>query len=296
MNQARRKVKLGLVQMEMAVSPEENLLKAVAGISKAAKRGADIVCLPELFTTRYFAQYEGDDLSDEERGAFLERIPGRVTDALCKAARDNDVVVVGGSLYERSDKGLFNTSIVIDADGTLLGKYRKTHIPHDENFYEQHYFKPGDTGFQVFDTKRGRLGVLICYDQWFPEAARACALMGSELIFYPTAIGLSEGIEQAEGDWQKAWENVMRGHAIANNIAVAAVNRCGKEDKMTFWGGSFVCDAFGKTLKRGGRKETVIVQEVDLDHGARIREGWRFFTNRRPECYSKIVEKVERDA
>jgi predicted amidohydrolase len=292
MNQERRTVRIGLVQMAMVISPEENIAKAVNGIAKAAKRGANIVCLPELFTTRYFAQYEGADLSDEERGAFLERMPGRVTDALSKAARENDVVVVGGSIYEKTDEGLYNTSAVIDSDGTMLGIYRKTHIPHDENFFEQHYFKPGDTGFKVFDTKFGRISVLICYDQWFPEAARACALMGAEIIFYPTAIGLSDGIEQKEGDWQKAWENVMRGHAIANNVAVAGVNRCGREDKMTFWGGSFVTDAFGRTMKRASTKETIVIQEIDLDHGAEIREGWGFFRNRRPECYSKLVDKV----
>jgi agmatine deiminase len=292
MKQIRRTVRIGLVQMEMAISPEENISKAVRGIAKAAKRGANIVCLPELFTTRYFAQYEGKDLSEEERGAFLERIPGRVTDALCRSAIDNGVVVVGGSIYEKADDGLYNTSVVIDSDGTLLGTYRKTHIPHDENFYEQHYFKPGDTGFKVFDTRFGRISVLICYDQWFPEAARACALMGAEIIFYPTAIGLADGIEQKEGDWQKAWENVMRGHAIANNIVVAGVNRCGREDGMAFWGGSFVIDAFGRTMKRASNKETVVDQEIDLDHGAEVREGWGFFRNRRPECYSKLVEKV----
>lgn len=293
MNQVRRTVKLGLVQMEMAISIEDNLSKAVKGIAKAAKRGANIICLPELFTTRYFAQYEGNDLSDEQKGAFLERIPGRVTDALCKIALDHGVVVIAGSIYERADGRLFNTSVVIDSDGALLGTYRKTHIPHDENFYEQHYFEPGNTGFKVFDTKFGKVSVLICYDQWFPEAARACALLGAEIIFYPTAIGLSDGNGQKEGDWQKAWENVMRGHAIANSVVVAGINRCGKEDKMTFWGGSFVVDAFGRTLKRAWTKETIVVQDVDLDHGAEIREGWGFFRNRRPECYSKLVEKVD---
>lgn len=288
----RSRIKLGLVQMKMEVGIEKNIQKAVMHIKEASRKGADIVCLPELFTTRYFAQYEGGGLSEEEKGAFLERIPGRTTDALCKVACDEGVVVVGGSIYERADGKFFNTSVVIDADGEVLGTYRKTHIPHDENFYEQDYFAPGDTGFKVFNTRYGRVSVLICYDQWFPEAARVCALEGAEVIFYPTAIGLVDGIEQSEGDWQKAWENVMRGHAIANNVVVAGVNRCGREDKMEFWGGSFVIDAFGKTLKRAGKGETVMVQEVDLEHGAEIRRGWRFFANRRPECYSKLVEKV----
>lgn len=290
--EARRTVKLGLLQMSMDIEPEKNLDRAVHMVARAARHDADIVCLPELFTTRYFAQYDGNDLTMEERSAFLERVPGKVTDTLCQIAKENEVVLVGGSIYEKDEERLFNTSVVIDADGTMLGKYRKTHIPHDENFYEQHYFEPGDTGFEVFDTRYGKISVLICYDQWFPEAARICALRGAEMIFYPTAIGTVEGIEQTEGNWQRAWENVMRGHAIANNVVVAGVNRCGKEDKMHFWGGSFICDAFGKTLIRGGGHQRVVLREVDLDHGVEVRRGWRFFENRRPQCYSDITKKV----
>lgn len=292
-DQVRRTLRLGLLQMSMEVEPEKNVSKALRMVRSAARKGANIVCLPELFTTRYFAQYEGDDLSMEERMAFLETIPGKVTDRLCQAARENGVVIVGGSIYEKDGDRLFNSSVVIDADGTLLGKYRKTHIPHDENFYEQHYFAPGDTGFKVFDTKFAKISVLICYDQWFPEAARCCALQGAEIIFYPTAIGLVKGIEQAEGSWQNAWETVMRGHAIANNVIVAGVNRCGHEDKMEFWGGSFISDAFGRVVMRGGRRDRVLVHQVDLDHGRDIREGWRFFHNRRPACYGDIIKKVD---
>jgi agmatine deiminase len=175
----------------------------------------------------------------------------------------------------------------------MLGKYRKIHIPHDENFFEQHYFTPGDLGFNVYKTDSGKIGTLICYDQWFPEAARTLALMGAEMVFYPTAIGLVRGMKQSEGDWQQAWENVMRGHAIANGMVVVAVNRAGNEDQMDFWGGSFVIDAFGKTLARAGCGEEVVMATVDLDHGRRVREGWRFFYNRRPEQYTKIVEELQ---
>ncbi|HSV42453.1 MAG TPA: nitrilase-related carbon-nitrogen hydrolase [Methanomassiliicoccales archaeon] len=291
MDEGRRLVRLGLAQMSMVPDQGKNLAKAQRMIASAAKKGADIVCLPELFTTMYFAQYDGQDLSSDEKGAFLETIPGKVTDALCQAADRHNVVVVGGSIYERAGKWTYNTSIVADADGRMLGKYRKTHVPHDDNFYEQHYFERGDSGFPVFQTRHGRISVLICYDQWFPEAARCCALDGAEVIFYPTAIGTVQGIQQTEGNWKYAWENVMRGHAIANNVIVAAVNRCGVEDRMTFWGGSFVIDAFGSTLSRAPAKDTVVVTEADLDHSAEVRQGWGFFRNRRPACYSRIMEK-----
>ncbi|HUL38659.1 MAG TPA: nitrilase-related carbon-nitrogen hydrolase, partial [Methanomassiliicoccales archaeon] len=164
---------------------------------------------------------------------------------------------------------------------------------HDESFYEQHYFDRGDTGFQVFETGLGKISTLICYDQWFPEAARAVALKGAEIVFYPTAIGTSKGIRQREGNWQQAWEGVMRGHAIANNMVVCGVNRCGREDRMSFWGGSFVCDAFGRVLERAGRREAVVTCEVDLDHSKEVREGWGFFHNRRPECYGELTRTRE---
>ena len=273
--------------MRMSDSREENLARAIALVSKAAKKGAQIVCLPELFNAPYFAQCKKEGNAAEK---LAEGIPGKTTAALSECARKNGVVLVGGSIYEKSGSRLYNTSAVFAQDGKMMGIYRKTHIPQDPMYFEQDYFEKGDTGFKVFDTPFCKIAVLICYDQWFPEAARCAALAGAQVIFYPTAIGTVKGVEQAEGNWQKAWENVMRGHAIANCIPVAAANRIGAEGEMDFWGGSFVCDAFGKTLKRAGKKEQVIIAEIDLQHGKDVAEGWRFFYNRRPETYGAITK------
>ena len=282
-------VTIGLAQMEMRSDPSSNLDRAVEMIAEAKEKGADVVCLPELFTSRYFAQYPNPDGAEME-GAPFERIPGITAERLSACAKKHRVIMVGGSIYERDGAGLFNTCMTFDQEGRTLGKYRKVHIPHDEHFYEQHYFTPGDLGFKVYETGKGRIGTLICYDQWFPEAARINALMGADMVFYPTAIGTVRGVEQAEGDWQQAWENVMRGHAIANGMVVAACNRAGNEDQMDFWGGSFVIDAFGKTLVRAGAGEQVVTATIDLEHGRNVREGWRFFHNRRPDQYSMIAE------
>ncbi len=283
-------VVLGLVQMGMASDPRTNLQKAAAMVKEAAEGGAQVVCLPELFTTPYFPQH-GLGSASERENVPCETVPGAAADALSAMAKDNGVVLVGGSIYEKAGERFFNTALVHGRDGDLLGKYRKTHIPHDENFYEQDYFDKGDTGFQVIDTPHGRISPLICFDQWFPEAARACALEGTQMLFYPTAIGLSDNIEQQEGDWQQAWENVMRGHAIANSVVVAAVNRAGREDKMEFWGGSFVIDAFGKTVARAGKGEEIVLAKIDLEHGRQVQEGWGFFRNRRPECYGRLTDR-----
>jgi len=276
--------------MAMSSGVGVNLEKAVRMCEQAASLGANVICLPELFTTPYFPREE-DPEGRGERGSLLNTIPGLVTETLCDLAKRTGTVVIGGSIYEAGEDGLYNTATVYERDGRILGKYRKTHIPHDECFYEQHYFKPGDTGFQVFRTTAGMISTLICYDQWFPEAARCSALLGADMIFYPTAIGTVRGIEEAEGNWQEAWENVMRGHAIANALPVCAVNRVGTEGDSEFFGGSFVCDAFGRTLARGGDGEEVVLADVDMDHGKRIREGWRFFQNRRPECYDRLVQR-----
>ena len=284
------KVVIGLAQMVMEADPARNRARACELVAEAARRGADVVCLPELFTSHYFAQYRGPEGKGER---FLESIPGETERALSACAAHNRVILVAGSIYERAPNGRFNTCMTFDREGNLLGKYRKIHIPHDESFYEQDYFTPGDLGFRVYETGSGRIGTLICYDQWFPEAARVNALMAAEMIFYPTAIGRVLGMPEEEGDWQEAWENVMRGHAIANGCVVAAVNRAGKEDQMDFWGGSVVLDAFGKTLVRAGAGEEVVLAEVDLAHGSNVREGWRFFHNRRPDQYRKIVERGE---
>ena len=283
-------VVLGLVQMNMAADFQTNLRKMTVMVKEAAEKGAHIVCLPELFNCPYFPQYNIDGKLDREQ-IHYDTIPGPTTDILSSIARDNNVILVGGSIYEKAGENFFNTTLVYSENGCLLGMYRKTHIPHDECFYEQSYFDEGDTGFKVIDTSHGKISPLICFDQWFPEAARSCALDGAQILFYPTALGKVDGIEQTEGDWQFAWENVMRGHAIANSVVVAAVNRVGREDKMEFFGGSFVIDAFGKTITRAGNDEEVVLATIDLDHGRRVREGWGFFRNRRPECYQQLIER-----
>jgi agmatine deiminase len=279
------KVTLGLIQTAMTDEPAKNLAKAVKQIETAASRGAHIVALPELFTSPYFPQEEKADAAK-----YAESIPGATSEALAKAAKENDVVVVGGSILEKDGKSSYNTSMVFDQNGKMLGKYRKMHIPQDPKFYEQNYFKPGDLGYKVFDTKYGRIATLICYDQWFPEAARVVSMMGADIIFYPTAIGLVYGVEQSEGSWQDAWTTVQRGHAIANGVAVAAINRIGREGGMQFWGGSFISSQFGTLLARGGDKEQIVMAQIDLALGNDVKEGWRFFHNRRPETYGKITE------
>ncbi|MFN8390632.1 MAG: carbon-nitrogen hydrolase [Bdellovibrionota bacterium] len=280
-----RPVTLGLVQMSMDRSAAKNREKAAQMVREAASQGAEIVCLPELFTSPYFCTIE--DAGFE----YAEEAAGNTMSALSRVAQEAKVTLVGGSIHERAGDKYFNTSLLFDPRGKQIGSYRKTHIPHDPGFYEQHYFAPGDTGFRIFETKKANVGVLICYDQWYPEAARSTALLGADIIFYPTAIGTVKGIPEAEGSWQEAWENVQRGHAIANALVVAAVNRVGTEGDTTFWGGSFVCDAFGKTLVRGGNDEQVLVCQVDLDHSAAVRKGWRFFENRRPRAYKQLTQE-----
>lgn len=284
--------RIGLVQMRMHEDPHKNIAKVEKLVQKAADRGAAIVCLPELFSMRYFAQYE------EVKGAakLAQKVPGPLCDELAGIAIAEEVVLVGGSLYEKEGKKLFNTAPVFEKDGRLLGKYRKVHIPHDYSYYEQNYFAPGDLGFQVIDTSAGRIAPLICYDQWFPEAARSVALMGADIIFYPTAIGRLRHVLEVEGNWQEAWEAAMRGHAICNSIPIAAVNRCGVEDDMQFWGGSFLMDAFGNMATHGRWGERVLIAEVHPLHTAAVREGWRFFQNRRPEQYRTLLEKKTPEA
>src|SRR3989344_3371273 len=282
----RNEITLGLVQMSMTADKEKNLDKAVKMIINASKKGAHIVCLPELFTSTYFPQEE-----TFEARSIAEPIPGPTTNRLSQVARENKIILVGGSVCEIYKNKLFNTTVVFDQKGKAIGKYRKVHIPQDPQFYEQNYFEKGDLGYQVSDTSIAKIGTLICYDQWYPEAARINSLMGADIIFYPTAIGTVDGVEQKEGSWQEAWESVQRGHSIANSVIISAVNRVGKEGRMNFWGGSFVADQFGKVLVRGDDKEKVIIAKCNLDLGKDIREGWRFFYNRRPDTYQKILKK-----
>lgn len=281
-------VTIGLIQTAVGEDLDRNLEHTLALAEQAIAEGAQILCLQELYRTPYFPQHEDMDAS-----AYAEAIPGASTRAFSALAREHGVVIVV-PLYERTASGEFyNAAVVIDADGRLLPAYRKVHIPYDPLFYEKTYFLPGDR-YRVYDTRYGRIAVLICYDQWFPEAARAVALQGAEIIFYPTAIGRIAGEEEPpEGDWREAWETVQRGHAIANSVHVAAVNRVGAEGDIRFFGSSFVADAFGNVLARAGESaEEVLVVKADLSENEAVREGWGFFRNRRPETYGVLTRKI----
>jgi agmatine deiminase len=282
--------RIGLIQMQVSDDPDDNLERALSAAGEGARRGAEILCLPELFRTRYFPRSECAALVD-----LAEPLHGVSTRAFSAFAREHGVVVIV-PVFEKSEPGAYhNTAVVIDRDGGILPPYRKVHVPHDPLFYEQHYFVPGD-GYRVYDTAPARFAVLVCYDQWFPEAARAVALMGAEIIFYPTAIGwpAGEGMPP-EGDWSDAWETVQRGHAIANGVHVAAVNRTGREGDLLFWGGSFASDAFGNVVARAGEGEEVLVVDLDLSLNRVVREGWGFFRNRRPDTYGILTEPVVRE-
>ncbi|MDD4252682.1 MAG: agmatine deiminase family protein [Methanoculleus horonobensis] len=279
--------KIGLIQTAVSEDADRNLERTLEAARTAIAKGARILCLQELYRVPYFPQYEDTDAS-----RYAETIPGPSTEAFAALAREHGVVIVV-PVYERAASGEhYNTAVVIDADGRLLPAYRKVHVPYDPLFYEKTYFLPGDR-YRVYDTRYGRIAVLICYDQWFPEAARAVALMGAEIVFYPTAIGRIAGEEPPEGDWREAWETVQRGHAIANSVHVAAVNRVGSEGDIRFFGSSFVADAFGNVLARASETgEEVLVVEIDLAENEAVREGWGFFRNRRPETYGPLARKL----
>lgn len=284
MKQEKQMVTLGLIQGTVSGDPADNMEKASERIKEAAGLGARIICLQELYRTRYFPQEESRKVDH-----LAESIPGESTRAFSPLAKELGVVVIV-PLFERAPDGCFyNSAVVIDADGTLLPTYRKIHIPHDPLFYEQSYFAAGNLGYRVYRTSYASFSVLICYDQWFPEAARICTLQGAEIIFYPTAIGRIHDHPPDDGDWENAWETVQRGHAIANGVHVAAVNRVGSEARLQFFGGSFVCDAFGRVLqKAGSHKEEILIVEADLSQNQRVREGWGFLRNRRPDTYGDI--------
>jgi N-carbamoylputrescine amidase len=283
-----RSIRIALVQMQVSEDPEENLAKAVARVDEAAREGAQVVCLPELFRSRYFCQSE-----DFGRFALAEPIPGPSTEALAKVASARQVAVIA-SLFERRAEGLYhNTAVAIGEQGRILGSYRKTHIPDDPLYYEKFYFAPGDLGFPVFPTRHARLGALVCWDQWFPEAARLVALGGAQILFYPTAIGWQfdegEAVDRAQHD---AWETVQRGHAIANGLFVAAVNRVGREQGIRFWGQSFVSDPFGRVLARAAadREETLHVA-CDLARIEEVRRHWPFLRDRRIDAYGELTRR-----
>lgn len=284
------RVKVGLVQMSCVADKAANLNKAKERITHAATQGAQIICLQELFTSLYFC-----DTEDYENFKLAEPVPGPSTELLSTLAKDLGVVIVA-SLFERRTSGLYhNTTAIIDADGSYLGKYRKMHIPDDPSFFEKFYFTPGDLGYKVFKTKFATLGILICWDQWYPEAARITALMGAEILFYPTAIGWATTQDEATNKEQfNAWQTIQRSHAIANGVHVVSVNRVGFEQNgaMKFWGGSFVANPFGSLLYQASHeKEEVQVVELNLDSTDNYRTHWPFLRDRRIDSYAQITKR-----
>jgi N-carbamoylputrescine amidase len=283
-------VHVGLVQMTCTASKEENLRKAIEKTREAAAKGAQIVCLQELFTSLYFCDEENYD-----NFSLAETIPGPSTDSLGALAKELGVVIIA-SLFEKRAQGLYhNTTAVLDADGTYLGKYRKMHIPDDPAYYEKFYFTPGDLGYKIFKTKFATLGVLICWDQWYPEAARITALMGAEILFYPTAIGWATSQNEATNTEQyNAWQTIQRSHSVANGVHVVSVNRVGFEQDgaMKFWGGSFVSNPFGSILYQASHdQEEVHVQALDLKKTDEYRTHWPFLRDRRIDSYQPITQR-----
>ena len=283
-----KSIRAGIIQMTCSQNKQGNLEKTLKNIRVAVSQGAQIICLQELFSTTYFCWEENYD-----NFTLAEAIPGPATDLFQDLAQELDVVIVA-SLFEKRAEGVYhNTIAVIDADGSLLGVYRKHHIPDDPGYYEKFYFAPGDGGYKVFDTKYARIGTLICWDQWFPEAARITSLSGAQILFYPTAIGWASTQAEAVNLQQyQAWQTIQRSHAIANGVFVVSVNRTGKEREMNFWGGSFIADPFGEILFQASHElETIHVQELDLDKIGETRIHWPFLRDRRVDSYGSILNR-----
>ncbi len=280
------KIKIGLVQTKAGASVDDNLAKTAMHVREAAKKGARIVCLQELFAAHYFAQEK-----DRKLFKLAEKMPGKISNFISKAAKDNKITLVGGSFYEKGGDGkYYNTALVANPEGRIVGKYRKIHIPHDPKFYEQFYFSSGNLGYVQVEINNIVIAPLICYDQWYPEAARINALRAAQIIFYPTAIGWTDGIRKNEPFSAQRWENAMCGNASMNGVYVAAVNRVGREQDIDFWGGSFIADPFGEVIKRASSsKEEILVAEIDLSKVARSQEGWGFLRNRQPLSYKDLV-------
>ena len=301
---APEQFQIGLVQMSATPDPAENLRRAMEFVRDASTRGAQIVCLPELFQTQYFCQREDSALFD-----LAEPIPGPATEKLGKLAKELGVVLIA-SLFEKRAAGVYhNTAVTLDADGSVRGIYRKMHIPDDPLYYEKYYFTPGDLGFRAFDTNVGRVGTLVCWDQWYPEGARLTALQGAHALFYPTAIGWHPAEKAEFGEAQHdAWRTIQRAHAIANGVYVAVVNRVGFETGnirgksapgpgLEFWGGSFLCDPFGRVIAEASHdKEEILVGEVDLHFLEDIRRNWPFLRDRRIESYAGITSRLLDDS
>lgn len=281
-------VRVGLIQISCTENKQDNLDKAIGKIRFAASQGAQVICLQELFLSLYFCWEENYDYF-----SLAETVPGPTTSTLQSLAKELEVVLIA-SLFEKRAKGVYhNTTAVIDADGSYLGKYRKHHIPDDPGYYEKFYFAPGDDGYQVFETKYAKVGVLICWDQWYPEAARITSLKGAEILFYPTAIGwaMSQDDDTNRQQYQ-AWQTVQRGHSVANGVFVVSVNRTGKEGEMNFWGGSFVSDPMGDLLFQAPHHDEMVhVQELDLTRVDDIRVHWPFLRDRRIDSYDQILKR-----
>jgi len=278
-----KSVTIALIQSRVSTDIESNVAKTVKMVEGAAKKGARIIALQELFQTPYFPQWENKNKDD-----YAETANGFTVDEMKKAAKRLGVTIIV-PFYEKKDGKYFNSAVVIGRNGRSLGRYHKVHIPHDPGFYEKEYFEMGESGYKIFKADGVKFAVLICYDQWFPEAARMARLKGAEIIFYPTAIGNIVDYDE-EGDWHDAWETVQRGHAISNSLYVAAVNRVGREGNIKFFGKSFISDPFGKVLKRASAtREEIIVAKLDLDRNAFYAEGWGFLRNRRPDTYESIT-------
>ncbi len=288
MSKKTNPVKVALVQMSCVDEAEPNVTKAVRRIGEAAAQGANIVCLQELFAGPYPCQTE--DHAQFERA---EPIPGPTSQRLAAAAREHGVVLVG-SIFERRAPGVYhNTAVVFDANGETAGVYRKMHIPDDPLYYEKFYFTPGDLGFRSFNTRYGKVGVCVCWDQWFPEGARLTAMTGAEIIFYPTAIGWIPGEKDTYGPAQhSAWETMMRSHAIANGVYIAAPNRVGREGEVEFWGASFIADPYGKVITRGSHdQEEIVMTECDLSLIDVARTHWPFLRDRRIDAYGDLTRR-----
>jgi len=299
MAEDKRKYKVGLVQMSMGPDPEANLSAALERVREAARRGAQVVCLPELFRVQYFCQREDLRLFD-----LAEAIPGPSTEKLGAVAREAQVTIVA-SLFERRAPGLYhNTAVTLGPDGQITSVYRKMHIPDDPLYYEKYYFAPGDLGFRAVDTPQGRIGTLVCWDQWYPEGARLTALQGAEVLFYPTAIGWHPAEKEQYGEAQyDAWQTIQRAHAIANGVYVAAVNRVGHENGdvlgnraegpgLEFWGGSFLADPFGRVIAKASHdSEEILIGEVDVARIEETRRNWPFLRDRRIDAYGPITAR-----
>ena len=284
---AEKNVTIGLVQTRVSDDISSNMQNTVSKIREAASKGAKIICLQELYRSKYFPIDEKIDVTK-----LAEPIPGETTIALSDLAKELNVIIIA-PIFEADSGKHYNTAVVIGSDGTIMGTYRKMHIPHDPFFYEKNYFDTGDSGYQVFRVGNISFGVLICYDQWFPEAARTLALQGADIIFYPSAIGYLEGDPMSQDDWHSSWENIQRSHAIANGIHVASINRVGIEGNIKFWGASFVCDAFGRLIKRASETdEEVLVATLDISQNKRIQDGWGFLRNRLPSTYGMLTSRV----